>query len=247
MENEKVQINLVPNGNELVIRHGEAAKVYDPVAVEISGNIKAPRKFYDTRKGISNYVDEKYIPYFGIDETHVLVDRYAGKITLVHKEQSEFATKITGTLSLSPEYQEIGINSGKSYTPAELGKMLRSKRYLFPELEDGMKLVAELMQFTAKVSADVEQKQDQRGNKKNALAVAVESNIPLDLVLEVPIFKGFAPVKLKIEIVLDSRGHAVDCYLESPEALKTINEEKNKIFDTELFDLIQHGITVIEI
>ncbi len=243
MEN-KIEIKTSEGVTDVIVRHGEAAKIYDPVAVRISGQITAPRSWFDPRvkqqKG-------DFGQYFGIQETHVLVDRYKGTITLIHGENEHFRTEITGTLDVSPEYKELGINSGKSYSPQELGNKLREMRYLFPDKEQGMKLVTELKNFVATVSANVEDKKDTRGAKKSLLDVSVESNIPLEIMLKIPIFKGFEPIELKVEIVLDSRGHAVDCYLESPEATQIIKTERDQIFDLQLAAFVEYGLSIIEI
>lgn len=245
MEDTKLQIQVKEGVTDVIVRTGEAPAVYDPIAVVISGQITAPRSFYDPRKGQTK---EDGSPYFGIKETHILVDRYKGTIKLIHGESEKFGTGITGTLELSKEYKDLGINEGKSYTPAELAKKLRNLRHLFPDKETGMKLVGELMQFNAKITSNVEQKQDTRANKKNLFESAVETNIPETVNLNVPIFKGFKPVNLKIEIVLDARSQtAVDCYLESPEALQTINDERDKIFDEQLSQFKTDKLTIIEL
>lgn len=237
-----IQINTVADRGEIVIRHGDAAKVYDPSPVRINGQITAPRRYYDSRKNAA-----EPNPFFPITETHVLVNRQLGTIELVRNESDVFYDSIIGRLELSSEYQTLGINSGKSYTPADLAKALKALRYLFADKSTGMELVSQLNQFKATVSADVEATKDNRGNKKNALAVAVESNVPLEFNLKIPIFKGFDPVNLRIEIALDSRGHAVDCFLESPEAMETIQDTRNIIFDEQLSDFEKDGITIIKL
>lgn len=243
MEN-KIEIKTSEGVTDVMVRHGEAAKIYDPVAVKISGQITAPRSWFDPRVGQSK---PNNTPYFGIQETHVLVDRYGGTITLIHGENEHFRTEVKGTLEVSPEYKEIGINSGRAYTAQELAKKLREIRYLFPDREKGLEIISELMNFSAKVTGNVEDKKDTRGGKKNLLEVSIETNAPLEFKLKIPVFKGFQPVELKIELVLDSRGHAVDIYLESPEAAEIIKKERDQIFDLQLAAFIEYGLSIVEI
>lgn len=236
---------------EIIVRKGNAPAVYDPVPLRINGQITAPARFYEARKAItiplSDTVDISR-PYFDKQLTHVLVDREAGTITLTVNESDNFYTQVVGTLGFSPEYEMLAINTGRTYTPAELGKLLRKNRHLFPDVEKGMELVSQLLNFKAKTTADVQQAQDTRGNKKNNFEIAVETNTPLDFRLKIPIFKGFAPVTLKIEISLDSRAAGiVDCFLESPDALKQIAEERDAIFTKQLETITADGITVIEL
>lgn len=42
MENEKLNITAAPGVSEIIIRHGEAHRVFDPVGVDIKGTINAP-------------------------------------------------------------------------------------------------------------------------------------------------------------------------------------------------------------
>lgn len=236
---------------EIIIRKGEAGKVYDPEPVKINGTITAPRSFYDPRKkaDLSQRVEgQPFTPYFHPHHTHVVVDRENGQIQLINQENSRFASIITGTLSGSKDYKDLGINSLTPRSPGDLGKLLKRYRHLFPNQEDGMKLIGELLNFSATINTNVEKKEDQRANKKSLLAQSVETNIPLSFYLNVPVFKGSDPVKLKIEINLDSRGSGmVDCYLESPEALDLINTQRDEIIDTQLSAFIEDGISVIEI
>jgi len=242
MENQKFEVKVSEGVTDVIIRTGDAPAVYDPVAVRINGNIMAPRAWFDPRRTQTNGLDQ----YFGIKTTHVQVDRYNGTIMLVHGENDLFRTVITGTLDVSPEYKELGINSGKAYTPQELGNKLREMRYLFPDREQGMKLVSELKNFVATVSASVEDKKDTRGAKKSLLDVSVESNIPMEVMLKIPVFKGFPAIDLKVEIVLDSRGHAVDCFLESPEATQIIKTERDEIINHQLTAFEEHGLSIVE-
>lgn len=244
MENtDKITINAQPG--ELVIRHGAAPEIHDPVQLVIKGQITAPRRYYDARK---NLLTALGMPYFALATTHIVVNREKMSICLKHNEHDKFGSIITGELELSAEYKELSINSGSAYTTADLAKKLRNVRYLFENREEGMKLIGALMKFTGTINAQVEAHKDTSGNKRTLHDVAVVSNIPEFILLKIPIFKGQDPTRLKVEINLDTRSNtAVDCYLESPEALQIIHDERNKIIDEQIDPFIQDGITVFEV
>jgi hypothetical protein len=238
--NLKVSTNL---DGDTVIRQGHAANVYDPVKVEILGQITAPRLFFKSRKD-SFSGDEKY---FEVDQTHVLVDREAGSIVLKCNESDKFGDVVMGRLEFSKEYLLLGINEGKVWTPADLANILKKTRYIFPSVEEAMSLITDLKNFKATVTGDTEITKDERGNRKNSLDVAVKTNVPLFFNISIPLFKGFAPSKIRVEIELDSQGHRVDCYLTSFDAITEIDLARKTIFDTELAPFLEEGITVIEI
>ena len=244
MDELKISVTTSGENPEVVIRHGEALQLHDPVKLNIKGQLKAPRAFYDTRK---NLLVGEWVPYFGRVETHVIVNRNAGTITLQCQEDNVHGDVITGQLKTSTFYEKLGINTGHEYTPADLAKMLRKNRYLFADSTDGMKLISELNSFTAKVNQSIEQKQDTRANKTTKLEQAVESNIPVEMWVNIPLFEGYPAEKLKVEILLEARHQTVVCYLESIEALEAMHNLKDKYINDEISAFVEDGITVIEI
>ena len=217
----------------------------------MKGTIGAPGAFFKARKDLELYYEEdtaKENPfqYFDRDETIVIVNRDAGEIKLVHKENDFYQDVIIGALTLSGEYTNLGINTAKRYTPAELGELLRKHRYLFASESEGMEVIAGLKAFNAKITADVKDEKDTRGNRESRLAVKVETGAPIGFALNIPIFKGSEAAKLAVEVVLDGSGHSVTCTLESLEALKAIHEQTDLIIDEELAPFEEYGIAIIE-
>lgn len=250
MEFENLELKIdVGAAKEITVRQGEAAKVHDPVRVDIVGLLSAPAKFYQARKELISRSGDGYDNlYFDRRETMVIVDRQKRMIRLLHQESSPFSTSITGVLEISPEFAALNINTGKVFTPAELGKLLRSRRHLFPNQENGMKLVGDLLGFTATVNTQVENKQDTRANKRTSVETAVATNLPVEFQLRIPIFKGAEPEVVNIEILLDTRGAGVvECFLEAPEISQKIEERRDQIFEAELKPFIDDKITILEI
>ena len=250
-------LKLNPSGGPGVytILEGQAAKIYDPAQLGITGQITAPAAFFMARKNLSGPSglvedDGKMIPepYFNLADTHVLVDRNKGVITLIHKEHSKFSDEITGVLKPSTIARNLGINSTEARTPKEIGMLLKTYRYFFANREEGMKIVAQLLSFKANISSEIDQKDDRRGSKKNSLEVSAETNVPLSFMLNIPIFEGFQARAVKVEIALDVRSmSAVDCWLESPEMMDTIQAETSAIIDDQLQPFKDAGMTIIEL
>jgi len=239
MPEEKVNIQVLPDAGELVIRHGEAQKLYDPEPLRIVGNIDAPSAFYLARKALPGNG-------FSLTNDHVLVRRDQGVVEFVINESSKFAGRVTGKLVTSNEYDRLGINLGTQHSPVELGKMLRRNLFLFASQDEGRRLVADLMAFTFEMKAKGEQSKDERGNRKNSLEVSLETSVPLDFVLAIPLYKGAEPQKIKVAIELESRGNQVECSLVSIEATVSLESTRDFIINQVIAPFKEDGVTVIE-
>jgi len=239
MDATKHTYHVQATSGELVIRHGEAPELFQPQSWAIEGQITAPADFYRTRKGIDGY--------FTAENTVVSSDRQRKTIRLTRERPDNLVDKVVGTLTPGVEIQELGINSGKSYGPNELGKLLRKYKYLFSNPQEGNEVVAALLTFTGTVNTQTEQAQDTRGQKKNLVETSVRTNAPLGFSLNIPLFKGNAPKSYPIEIVLEASGHNVLCYLESQDIRQGTAESVDEIFDVQLEPFAEAGLTVIEI
>jgi hypothetical protein len=95
-----------------------------------------------------------------------------------------------------------------------------------------MNLVKELRTFKAKIDKEVEKVFDDRANFTLKKAQAVDSNIPENFYLVIPIFKGQEKVKIQIEININAE--SLNCSLVSPEANDYISDQKNQIIDEQI-------------
>ncbi|MDV7394403.1 hypothetical protein RZS08_23675, partial [Arthrospira platensis SPKY1] len=149
---------------------------------------------------------------------------------------------MTGELRMAKEFDALWINQDKSRSPKDLAKILRRYQYLFSNKEEGMKIISDLMSFTGTVKAQVESTRDDRGNRKNSVTVSVESNIPIQFNMTLPIFEGIEKGRLRIEILLEAQGQSVDCFLQSLEAFELIEAGTNHIIDEEVEPFNEAGI-----
>lgn len=236
-----------PQSNELTIRSGQASTIKDPVPINISGQITAPKIFYLARKDDQGGALPGQEVIFSPGTCHLIVNRKERQITLIQGDQSFFKNVVTGTLRTSKEFEALWINQDKSRSPKELAKVLRRYQYLFPNKEEGMKIVSDLMSFNGTVKAQVENTRDDRGNRKNSVTVSVESNIPIQFDMTLPIFEGMGKARLRIEILLEAQGQSVDCFLQSLEAFELVESETDRIIDEEVKPFNEAGIPVIEV
>lgn len=246
MENEKLQINLGSGVTkaEVILREGQAIKELEPkapVKTNLSGVIGAPVEYLTKRVETGQFTQER---------SHLIVDREDIKLTLVINEDDEYNRgQINGTLEFHPKFVEFGINTGKVWTPTELGLFFKMNRAFFPDKSINMKLVTDLMNFSATVNNVIERSVKENGDRTDNFAQVVNSNLPATFTLDIPIFKGMDSETLEVETFAKVSGREVAFTLLSPGANQTLEEIRDKAIDDQLEQVksIAPNIAIIEI
>lgn len=244
MQNEKMVINLAPGQNEIILREGAAPKVLDPkapVKINIEGIITAPCEFLNKRINAGQFEQK---------DCHIIVNREEIKVSLVVNESDEYKRGVVvGKLQYHPKFIEFGINTGKVWSPTELGLFVKMNRAFFGDKGTNMELVSKLMNFTATVNHQIEREVQENGNRKDNFAQTVNSNLPKVFNLNIPIFKGGKPESLEVETFAKIDGREVAFVLLSPGAQATIEELRDKAIDEQLEAIKQIApeIAIIEV
>lgn len=215
---EMLANGLPQNCGEVIIREGEAIPQREPVAVSITGTIDAPARWLETRY---DCVKEK--------TCHVVVDRDKMTIALRCNENNHYGSSITGCLELSQEYKRFGINSGEYITNFELAELIKMSRTYFLNRSVAMKLVTELQNFKAKVDKEIEQSDNNRGDRRMLINQAVQHNLPEAFALSLPIFKGTPTQSIQVEVYVNPAD--LTCTLVSPEANDIVAESRDALID----------------
>lgn len=245
MEAEKLQIS-VPEGAEkveLIIREGAAVKELEPkapVKTNLKGVIGVPFEYLTKRVATGQFTQER---------SHLLVNREDIRLTLVINEENEYQRgTVEGALEFHPAFVDFGINTGKVWTPTELGLFFKMNRAFFPDRAANMKLVSELMNFTAQVQNKIERSVKESGDRIDNFAQIVNSNLPASFTLNIPIFKGMAAESLEVETFAQINGREVAFTLLSPGAKETLEDIRDKAIDRELEQIRATApkITIIE-
>jgi hypothetical protein len=228
-ENRKTVFNFCEGTDhaEIVIREGAATKVLDPkppVKINLMGIIGVPVEFLTKRLSEPDQIDPK--------RCHVIVDREKITLTLVMNENDEYSRGIvTGVLEEHPKFREFGINSNKLWTPTELGMFFKMNRSFFPDKNVNMKLVTDLMNFTATVNNRIEKVVKEGGDRTDNFMQAVNSNLPQSFMLSIPVFKGMSPENLEVEIFAKINGREISLALFSPAASQILEEIRDRAID----------------
>lgn len=232
MKNEKLELNFHPGTEkaEIIIREVEKVnelEIKAPLKLNIEGVIGSVFEFLSKRKDQDDQINQK--------RCHILVNREKISIKLVFNEHDEYQTgTIKGVLEQHPKFKEFGINSGKVWTPTELGMFFKMNRAFFLDKTENMKLVYELMNFTAKVNNSIDRSVKENGDRTDNFAQTVNSNLPASFTLTIPIFKGTQPESLEIETFAQVNGREVAFVLLSPAANQTMEDIRDKVIDEQL-------------
>lgn len=246
MQNEKLQINLAPGmaKAEIVIREVPTVNelpVKPPKQIKIIGVINSVTEFLMKRSDQPDQIDQK--------RCHILVDRENISILLRINEHDEYNSgEVIGVLLKHPKFEEFGINSSKVWTPSALGLFFKMNRSFFKSKEENMTLVAELMNFKAKVDSSIERSLKESGDKTDNFSQVVNSNLPKSFILKVPIFKGKPAEEIEVETFAQINGREVSFVLLSPGAQAAEEEIRDKEIDAQLKEIrdICPNIAIIE-
>lgn len=232
MQNEKMQVNLAPGMTKAEIIVREVNKVNElekkaPIKLKLEGTIGSVFEFLSKRADQEDQINQK--------RCHILVDREDISIKLVFNENDEYLTgSVIGSLDMHPKFKEFGINTGKVWTPTELGMFFKMNRAFFGDKAENMRLVNELMNFTATVNNSIERSAKENGDRTDKFAQVVNSNLPASFILTIPIFKGMQAETLQVETFAQVNGHEVAFILLSPAANQTMEDIRDGVIDKQI-------------
>lgn len=218
---EKLTEMNIEDGKDMVIRFGDALPLKEPKYVSIHGTIDAPARWVEKRKDDIVSAD-----------AHILVDRDHMTITLNTDENNFYSDQIVGTLTISTEMQEFGINTGEYMSCFDMADRIKQLRTYFETQQDAMKLVTELRNFKAKIDKELELSDDKRGNQKILRAQTVDSNLPKSFNVNMPIFKGTEKRTFEVEVEINPND--LSCTLVSPDAHDIVVQERDNQMDAVL-------------
>ncbi|MGI6337850.1 MAG: hypothetical protein ACOXZV_00540 [Bacteroidales bacterium] len=245
MENEKIKIITGDKKKvEVVLRTVNTANelpVKPPIPINLSGTLGAPFEFLSKRFIEADQINQK--------RCVIIVDREHMSICLVINENDPYLQGfVVGKLEVHPKFKDFGINTEKQWTPTELGLFMKMNRAVFKSREDNMKLVTDLMNFKAKVDANIERTIKEKGDRSDNFSQVVNSNLPERFTLNIPVIKGYPAEDIEIETFAQVDGREVSFVLISPSAKEIIDLTRDSAIDKELASIraLTPGIAIIE-
>lgn len=222
-------------GNEIIIREGQALPPVAPKKIIISGDIKTVSSFIAKRKPANSQLQaDPGLQTINPDRALVTVDKEKLTILLQLDPENEYGTEVTAKLAFTPEIEQFCINKNKLFIREELIKLIRFNKIWFADPEAHDKLLKGYQSFTAEVNAKIGKDSDTRGNVDNSYKKTVNTSVPDSFVLNIPIFKGQDKRKFRVEIAIDATDASTRFWFESVELNDIIQIESEAILQEEL-------------
>ena len=184
-----------------------------------------------------------------VKTSHVTVNRKSGVITLTCGTDLPPSQqhKIEDVIKLEEHFTELGLNGGKVWSANELGLLLKRRRKYFANMGDNMKLVTELLNFRANVETAMEQVKDNTRRYKSAVEKVVNSGLPTQFSIKIPLVKGLPAQEFTVEIVMEPKDGTVAIYLDSIEAEEALHEMRDAAINAQVSELSKLGYPIFEI
>ncbi|GAA4328315.1 hypothetical protein [Flaviaesturariibacter amylovorans] len=226
----KTELQINAPAGEIVIREGVALEPKPPRSIRIAGNITAVSDFLSVRRqsghGHQNVDLSKAI---------VIVNKKDLTIRLELDPEDAYGAEVVARLEVSDELKQFGINTTTTFTREALVKLIRFNKVWFDnDADKHASLLASYMAFNAQASTDMQQASDTRGNRTNNLQKTVNTNVPTEFILNIPVFKGEDPERFRVEICLDVTDGGARFWFESVELHELMQRRTDEIFNAQL-------------
>lgn len=220
---EDVKVLVSGQTSELIIRKGEAYKVYDPEKINIHGCIGTVARFLKNR-----------ISRLGELECNIQADVEQGVIQLFINETSHFFGFVQSKITTHPDIEKFGINTGEYTSPEKMANHLKMRKHLFESQSEYSAIYSALKAFRAKVNQEIDAIKDDRGNYEQKKAQVVEHNIPEGFKIKVPLFKGTDPHEILVEFLVNP---SLEVALSSTDLIQLSDETRSRLIHEELKEI----------
>lgn len=226
MSEIKLQFNdadTIVEGNQLIVRTGDAPRINEPQQLTSGGIISAPAAYMEQR-GIL------------IDKKKALVEAHITQRELLFWEDptNRLAAKVLGKIDYFPDLKALTINSDNTYDNKELYNLLKFKGIYFKNKAQHDTLLDKLKKFEASINAEMVRSNDFKGSIAHKKVVEVKTLLDLSFTLSMPIVQDGKPVDIPVEICVDYDQGDVIFWLESTELYEMMQIAVETAFETEL-------------
>lgn len=222
-------VNVTVKGDTLTVLEGKILEQKPPEKISLSGDIKSVSGFLKIRAASGKGVQE-------IDKAKsvVIVDKKNLTIQLLIDPENHYGANVLGKLEKSDEITPFCINQVKTFSKEELVKLIKFNKLFFDDATKHSEMLMAFQKVSSTVNIKANDSSDDRGNKERAFVKEVTTNAPTEFILNAPIFKGFEPVRFRVEVCLDVTEGSVRFWFESVELHEVMQKKVDEIFSEEL-------------
>lgn len=217
------------NGNVLTVLEGKALEQKEPLLVSIVGDIHTVANFLKIRK--ENGIGLQTID---LKKAVVFVNKGDLSIKLSLDPENHYGAIVEGQLEESDEIQPFHINKTKTFTKEELVKLFKFSKIYFDDAAKHAEILLAFQKVSSVVNIKSNESSDDRGNKERAFVKDVTINAPTEFILNIPVFKGFASMRFRVEVCLDVTEGSARFWFESVELHELQQRMVSEIFEQEL-------------
>ncbi|MEO5990391.1 MAG: DUF2303 family protein [Ferruginibacter sp.] len=224
-----LNIKIENTGSTLTVLEGKTLDPKAPEKIAIVGNIKTVGNFLKVRiesgEGLQTIDKSKAV---------ILVDKKELEIKLLLDPENHYGASVTGTLQVSDELKNFSINQNKTFTKEELVKLIKFNKIYFDDATKHAEMLLAFQKLNSTVNIKANESSDDRGNKERQFVKEVTTNAPTEFILNIPVFKGFEPLRFRVEVALDVTEGSARFWFESIELHEIMMRKVDEIFNDEL-------------
>lgn len=230
---DNLTLKIENTNGELIIREGEAQKplpLKEPNIINISGDIHSVANF------ITNRPTGHSLQEIDKNKAIVTVDKHKKTIKLQLDPENHYGATVTAVLQESEELKQFGINTTTRYNRKSLLDLIRFNRLFFEDKAQHAKVIEGLYKLRVKSETEIQQEKDNQGNKRNLLDVKTveDGGMSKEFNITVPLFKGFSPQNISVEICFEVINGDVSFWLESVGLKEASDASVDGILEEEL-------------
>lgn len=230
---ESLTLKIETANGELILREGKAQEplpLKEPKIINIAGDIHSVANFINNRQAGhgSQEIDK--------NKAVVIVDKFHKSITLQLDPENHYGASVVAKLEQSKDLEQFGINTSTRYNRKQLLDLLRFNRLFFEDKTQHAKVLVGLYKLRIKSETEIQQEKDNQGNKRNLLDVKTidDGGLVKEFNITVPLFKGFDPKNISVEICFELVNGDVSFWLESIGLKEASDAAIDGIFQDEL-------------
>lgn len=235
---ENLHLKVEGDAQTFTLLQGKTLDQERPLKIVKSGDIHTVANFLKIRKNSG-------IGFQNIDTRKAIIsmDKISRNLLLELDPENPYGAEISGSLDESDEIKQFFINKNKTFTKEELVRLIKFNKLFFADADKQASMLLAFQKISSTVNIQANDSSDTRGNKERGFIKEVTSNVPTEFILIIPIWKGFEPVKFRVDIGLDVTEGSARFWFESVELHEIMQSQIIDIFNEEL--KIAEGFVII--